>query len=509
MKAVLSTLLAALTCQAEAKKPNLIMFLIDDLGFNDFSWRSSDLNSAWENTNKLAEEGIKIEQYYSQQLCSPARGAFLTGRHPVRLGLTHGVLMMFQDWGIPFNESLISDKLQAEGYKTYGAGKWHVGYFSWNSIPPARGFDHFYGYMNGAEDYTTHVLGGYVDMMNDTQPDTSTQGTYSSILFQNEIEMRLKQHKALYSEDPFFVYYPMQTVHSPLEAMDQYKEMAPCNNSTQVPNADRVTYCGMARAADDAIGKTMTLVDELFGDEDTVIFIAGDNGGLPSAAGNNWPLRGQKGELWDGGVRNNAIVWSNNLIPDAMKGQTWNGGISSVMDIHATIRDLAGAKDKEGFPSDGFSLWTALTTNATSPRTELLHNIDPIDGSAAYRMDGWKLLVNCPNETWYPVPTSSQDYVNDPKMVKGTDVGDVVFPEHLKSTANSVQLFYVAWDPSETEDVSAKYPDVVKQIQDKIAAWSAQARPLINGWDSVDQAGRKQANTYGKLFPWNNDSLLH
>eukprot|EP01060_Flectonema_neradi_P032348 TRINITY_DN5123_c1_g5_i1.p1 TRINITY_DN5123_c1_g5~~TRINITY_DN5123_c1_g5_i1.p1 ORF type:complete len:511 (+),score=126.43 TRINITY_DN5123_c1_g5_i1:60-1592(+) len=507
LKTALAAAVATLVSQTEAKKPNLVFFLIDDMGFNDFGWRSSDISTAWENANKLANEGIKIEQYYTQQLCTPARGAFLTGRHPVRLGLTHGVLQPFQDWGIPFNESLIGEKLQKVGYKTYGAGKWHVGYFSWNSIPTSRGFDHFYGYMNGGEDYFTHVIQGYVDMMNDTEPDATTKNIYSSTLFQSEVEMRLKQHKALYSDSPFFLYYPMQTVHEPLEALDRYTAMTPCSNSEKVPNADRKTFCGLARAADDAIGKTMDLLNTLYKDEDTIVFFAGDNGGLPTAAGNNYPLRGHKAELWEGGVRNNAFIWSNTLIPDAMKGKTWNGGLSHIMDIHATIRNLAGAKDKEGFPSDGYDLWSVITTNATSPRTEILHNIDPIAGCSSYRMDGWKLLSGCPADTWYPLPTSDQDYRNNASMAKGTDVGDVVFPESMRASASDVQLFYIAYDPSETDDVSAKYPEVVKQIQGKIADWASQARPLVPGWNDVDPAGRKQANTYGKLFPWNNDSL--
>ena len=124
-----------------------------------------------------------------------------------------------------------------------------------------------------------------------------------------------------------------QTVHAPLEAMDIYKNSPQC---AAIPNADRQTFCGMAAAADDAIGNlTAVLIKEFEGD-DMIMVVGGDNGGMPQSAGNNFPLRGHKAELWEGGIRNNAIAWSPTLIPDAVKGSTFKGGLVHVMDWHGT-----------------------------------------------------------------------------------------------------------------------------------------------------------------------------
>ena len=101
------------------------MILIDDLGFNDFSWRSQDLSAAWPNVNRLAAEaGIKIDRYYTQPICTPCRGALMSGRYPIRLGLQGPVLGPGADWSLPTNETTIADKLRGAGYATHMVGKW-------------------------------------------------------------------------------------------------------------------------------------------------------------------------------------------------------------------------------------------------------------------------------------------------------------------------------------------------------------------------------------------------
>lgn len=290
----------ALVAPAESKKPHLLFILIDDLGFNDFPTRSSDLtDSVWPNVAKLIPEAVTIENYYTQPICTPTRGAFMTGRYPARLGLQHAVIAGFQDYGLPLDEVTLADKLKAEGYGTYAVGKWHLGAYNWESTPTYRGFDTFFGYWNGAEDHLTHEVQNLLDLhiqegTNHTAI-TDKSGTYSTYMFSSAMVDTIKAHKAG-SSAPGFFYYAMQNVHVPLEVPSSGDFESACSS---VVNADRKTYCSMAFLADEAIGNVTDAFKATFDGEDYVVVIAGDNGGSPQGAGNNMPLRGQKGQLWE------------------------------------------------------------------------------------------------------------------------------------------------------------------------------------------------------------------
>ena len=118
---------------------------------------TSDVAGAWPHVGALANESVRIATYYTTMLCTPTRGAFMTGRLPQRLGLHHGVIGGFQDYGLPANETTIADKLKGAGYATAHVGKWHLGLFSNASLPVSRGFDTQFGYLSGEEDYYTHA----------------------------------------------------------------------------------------------------------------------------------------------------------------------------------------------------------------------------------------------------------------------------------------------------------------------------------------------------------------
>ena len=244
----------------------------------------------------------------------------------------------------------------------------------------------------------------------------------------------------------------MQNVHVPLEAPSSGDFASRCSS---ISNADRKTYCQMASVADEAIGNVTKAFKTAFDGEDyvrvcvcvcvrvcmcvwggggvgggekeieeqrncegretegrgsmyshqnshilppQVVVIAGDNGGTPQGAGNNMPLRGQKAQLWEGGVRNNAIVWGSAL-PKASHGTVYDNGMVHVTDWHETFASLASAKTK-GKPVDGKNVWDAITTGSTSPRNEFLINYDPCSGHGscsgveyAYREGDYKLLV--------------------------------------------------------------------------------------------------------------------
>lgn len=422
---VLGTLATMST--AAVQPPHICFMLVDDLGFNDFSWRSSDLSEAWPNVNAMIPEfGIKIDTYYTQPICTPTRGAFMSGRYPIRLGLQGPVLKQGSDWALPENETTIADKLSEAGYKTHLVGKWHLGMYSTAVLPTGRGFSTSYGYFGGAEDYLTHS-GAYLDLTsidnttgkNILTPDHNETNVYSAGLFTSRAVSIVTKHAAEFPNNPLFLYFPMQTVHSPLEVPAIYTSRAPCANIT---NAQRKIFCGMAAAADESIGNLTKALHTALGDN-VLIVIAGDNGGMPGAAGNNFPLRGHKAEVFEGGIRNNAVVYSRSvsLVPEAMRGTTYKGGLVHVTDWHAAFAKLgAGGStsaggDSVGFPIDGIAgVFDAIAGNTTSPRKEFLVNIldDATAGGpvgAAYVEWPWKLYLKVDNATWTPVPTTAGD----------------------------------------------------------------------------------------------------
>jgi arylsulfatase B/arylsulfatase I/J len=486
-------LLSSLITAIASKAPHLVFILVDDMGYNDF-YSSTDISAAWSNVQKLAsDQCVKVDQYYTQPICTPTRGAFMSGRYPARLGLQHGVIAGAQNYGLPLDEVTLADKLHAAGYNTIGVGKWHLGMYNNASTPTQRGFNHFFGYYNGAEDYYTHEIGGYLDLHDDEVPNFDFNGTYGMDMFHDHVSDRISEHATTQSKDtPMFLYLPFQNVHSPLEAPAEYTEAEPCASIT---DANRKTFCGMAKAADEAIGKITTQIDSLFPKDDVVYVISGDNGGQTSAAGNNCPdfgkgkvcLRGQKGDLYEGGVRNNALLCSKTLIPDGMKGQTYSKGLVHITDWHATLRDLGGASDKGSKVVDGKNVFDAITSNADSPRTEFFINLDPCSGrqescagkESAYRFNGcvgddcgdWKYYDVHTALGWFPpvmeYKCSGRGGCEAPSSFSGSGT-----PSAFKASAADTgdQLFDLSSDPNEENNVAATYPEVVTELKSRIAA---------------------------------------
>lgn len=517
--------LSALAVSA-AKKPHLVFMLIDDMGFNDF-YQSTELGSAWREVAKLAQEDcVAIEHYYTQPICTPTRGAFMSGRMPVRLGLQHDVINGFQNYGLPLDEATLAEKLQDAGYNTVGVGKWHLGLYNNASLPTRRGFNRFYGYLNGMEDYYTHKVAGYLDLSDDGEVDYSKDGMYSTQFFAEITQQRIQEHKAQYPDKPLFLYVPMQNVHSPNEAPDAYVADASC---AHIENSERKTFCGMARVADEAIGNITATLAETFAGEDVVVVIGGDNGGAsegncPEYSQDGLCLRGRKATLWEGGIRNNALLCSKTLLPSSLKGQTYSKGLVHVMDWHATFRDLAGAKDKEGKPLDGLNVWDAIVADEDSPRKEFLVNIDPCSGhgtcsgeESAFRFQGcvdtdcgdWK-LVDTPSGTgWIPVvdiyQCSGHGGCEAPSSWSGSEK-----PAAYRDPSDwGVQLFNLSEDPNEETNLAAVYPNVLAYMQGRVAAIKAEDDlvdpcnvPPSGTCSSDDPNGKEVAEQHGAWFPW-------
>jgi len=516
------------------KKPHLVFILVDDMGFNDF-YQSTELGSAWREVTKLAQEDcVAIEHYYTQPICTPTRGAFMSGRMPVRLGLNHGVISGFQNYGLPLDEATLADKLQEAGYNTIGVGKWHLGMYNNASTPTRRGFNHFYGYLNGMEDYYTHKVDGYLDLNDDGVVDYSKDGMYSTQFFAELTQQRIREHKSGHPDTPLFLYVPMQNVHSPNEAPDSYVNDEGC---AQVQNSQRKIFCGMARAADEVIGNITTTLAETFPGEDVVVVIGGDNGGqgngnCPEYSKDGLCLRGAKGSLWEGGIRNHALLCSKTLLPSSVKGQTYSKGLVHVMDWHATFRDLAGAADKEK-TVDGLNVWDAIVADTDSPRKEFFVNVDPCSGhgacageEAAFRYQGcvegdsskdcgdWKLVDTPTGTGWIPITDVYQCSGHGGCEAPSDWSGSGKPQAYSEPSDWGVQLFDLETDPNEETNLAATYPQVVSYMQKRISElkaeedWIDPCNVPSGSCAATDPNGEKVAEEHGAWFPWADDPTI-
>ena len=321
--------------------PNVVVIVADDLGYNDVSWHNPDIISP--NLEKLAKDGIILENHYVSQ-CSASRSALLTGYHPIHTGMQHSVIENQQPTGLYTNFTLMSEYFHDIGYKTHMVGKWHLGFCHEDYLPLKRGFETFYGFYIGGENYYVHCDGATVgdtgvhgyDFRDQDELDVSALGTYSTKLFADRAVKIIDDHVETHCNDysiigacyPMFMFLPFQSVHYPIEVPKEYSDLYP-----NIKKESRRIYSGMVSAMDDAIG---TVVDKLNSTallDNTIIVFLSDNGAHAYLGGNNYPLRGNKYTLWEGGTKSVSFIYSTML---ENKGTT-NNELFSVTDWLPTL----------------------------------------------------------------------------------------------------------------------------------------------------------------------------
>eukprot|EP01084_Bolivina_argentea_P312131 540363_1 len=302
--------LATLSINVSIALPNILFILIDDLGWNDISYHNgSDYSTP--NIDKLASNALQLNNYYIQHICSPTRSAFISGQYPVHTGLQHGVITAGCPYGLSLNLTIIPQDLKRVGYKNHIIGKWHLGFFTPQHTPLYRGFDTHLGYLEGIEDYYVHnhtqtngadTISGY-DLRNGTHMPIMRNGSYSTYMYGNETLRILKQYdQNPTNNNPFFIYLPFQAIHGPLQA-PQY--IIDSFNKT-ITNQKRRTLAAMTTVLDDVIGQIVTFLQtestkKLW--DDLILIFSTDNGGPVGESNSNFPLRGSKATLWEGGVK--------------------------------------------------------------------------------------------------------------------------------------------------------------------------------------------------------------
>lgn len=503
--------------------PHVVLFLIDDQGFNDMGAGSSDLSWATPRLEALADGGVRLTRYYSMHLCTPARAALLTGRYPANTGMQHSMLSGNEPWGLPLNETVWPEYAQSTGgYEPVMVGKWHLGHYNDAYLPTSRGFTSFFGYYSGFEDHFDHVsevsfcamdgAGCWFDLKNGTTPVTNRTGQYGLYV------LRDVATEAIRSRDntrPLLLYFASPTVHMPVQTPPLpdggwYEEKL-----AAVPNAERRAFAAATVATDLVAGDVVDALRETGHWDSTIFVCASDNGAQPqvSGAGSNWPLRGMKGYYFEGGVRTHAFVHSKLLGMTDASGERKYSGLFHVTDWLPTLVYGAAGKGVPAGVFDGVDHWAQLRDCAVrgncasaSPRTELLVNADDYScypnataaeceagaseyPTGAYVNGSLKLLVNAVWMPRWPVPG---------------EVGaapDTAYSDWSSGVERDM-LFNVVADVTESADLKAELPEVYAAMRERFDALNAAAATPAYCGASDNAAATSVMDETHFLGPW-------
>ncbi|MDA1068467.1 MAG: arylsulfatase [Verrucomicrobia bacterium] len=431
-----SLLLSRLMLTAET--PHIVIFLADDLGWKDVGFHGSEIETP--HIDKLASEGIQLDRFYVQPICSPTRGALMSGKYPFNLGLQVDVIRPWDVYGLNLEEKILPQFFKQAGYATAIVGKWHLGLSKQAFLPQNRGFDYQYGHYLGMIDYFTHDrLGGIDWHRNGTL--VKEEG-YTTDLMANEAVRLIKQHNA---DQPLFLYMPFNAPHTPLQVTETYEK-----KYAHIKDPSRRTFAGMVDCMDVAIGRVLAALELQGMRDNTLVMFSSDNGGRIRFGADNGKLRGGKKELFEGGIRVPTVIhW-----PGKLEGGKTVTEVIHVVDVLPTLVGIIG----QAVPAiDGMDVMPILK-GAKQTRTEVPLHIAP-DRSAL--LDGkWKLVIGAEE----PVDGVSSDVVH---------------------------LFDVKADPFEHNDLKDLHPKVVKKmmaiIEDYLAASVEPHGDASNGETSVPE----------------------
>ncbi len=378
-----------------AEHPNVVIFLADDLGWKDTGFQGSEGQTP--TLDRLCREGVRFTNLYAFPLCSPTRSALMTGRNPARLGLGYTVVRPWSTYGLSPSETTMADVFRAAGYQTAVTGKWHLGHTNVAHLPRSRGFDHFYGHLNGAIDYFTHERDGGIDWQRNGS--ALREEGYSTDLVAVEADRWIAARD---KRRPFFLYMPWNAPHGPLQAPENLLK-----KYSAIKDKKRQTYLAMVDALDSGIGRVLHRLELEKVLDNTLVLFLSDNGGSLPAGGNNGPLRSGKSNVYEGGIRVPGLAyWPGKLKPAAC------AQMLTVYDLLPTLTAACGIPAKTRQPLDGMNHWPAIQGSAApQPRRNLLFCVQPDSGPRQHALrDGpWKLIrigqapCDVPQESLYNI----------------------------------------------------------------------------------------------------------
>lgn len=413
---------------ADETRPNIVMILIDDMGYADLScYGSKTIRTP--NIDRLAADGMRFTDFHSNgAVCSPTRAAFLTGRYPQRSGI-EAAIGFVRDEGVPLEATMVSEVLRAASYRTAVFGKWHVGHVA-HFGPNDQGFDQS-RCSNNNPDYHSHVSrDGNVDWYKD-QKLADEPGYLVDIVTKHATRF-IAENKAR----PFFLYVPHLAGHFPYQGRSD----PPHRTTGRTWDGDdrygplskgerKRAYREMIEAVDDSVRQIVGALESAGVRERTLIVVNSDNGGYLSVS-DNGPYRGEKGDLFEGGHRVAAIAnW-----PGRIKAGVTSAVTAMTADLMPTFISIAKAPHPAGLVLDGVDLSGVLFRGESLPERALYwRDAD----EKAVRLGPWKLIVQ----------------------------------------ENGTSLFNLERDPGEARDLAAVEPERVRALGAKLTAWEADVGP--------------------------------
>lgn len=427
--------------QADSKKdrPNIILILIDDLGYADLGCYGSKVNKT-PHIDQLASESLLFTDFHSNgPMCTPTRAALLTGRYQNRFGRKFEAAISGKtdyDKGLPLDAYTIPEALKKAGYATGMFGKWHLGYQP-PYIPTNQGFDEFRGLTSGDGDHHSHIdRSGRKDWWKNENIEME-KGYSVDLLTKHSVDF-IKRHR----NEPFFLYLPHLAIHFPWQGPDDkgyrvegmgYHNLTKLGDLKDKNIGPQVKK--MVEAVDGSVGRILDTLKELNLEENTIVIFTSDNGGYQTYEGghhnisNNGVFRGQKTDVWEGGHRVPALIrWPGKIKPGSVTHET-----TMTFDIFPTLLDLTELSSTAGPDKmDGISLAPLLLEGENPPERTLFWRMRSLK---AVRKGPWKLVITGPKE---------------------------------------IALYNLDDDPGEKTDLSEKHPQILEQLQTELKDWETE-----------------------------------
>jgi arylsulfatase A-like enzyme len=448
------SLLIAPTHAAATPRPNIVLMVADDMGYGDSSayWKT-DLQTP--EMDAIGRKGIRFTQFRVNPLCAPTRASIMTGLYSVESGMWRGPGENSGEKEAADGDDtrakrikdeflLLPQYLKAAGYTTGIFGKWHLGTDP-KSLPNARGFDEFTGFLGGAHPYWL-ARNSRIQHNGKPLPATDSSTNYTTDLFADHAIAFIKANR----ERPFFCYVPFNAVHGPMRSDDRPTDSGKPGWLAKYEKLGiaqpRRDYNAVMSHCDQRAGDIVKTLRALGLEERTLVIFISDNGGiLEKYPSNNGPLRGGKGQTYEGGIRVPAVMQWPGVIP----ANSVSHASAIHFDLFSTILDAAGVPlpEKNGrFPLRGVSLMPHLRSGGKTPLPDRYLFWDLYGEVGALHGD-WKMVGEIGNHHGR-------------------------FDRAAEETEKAqFRLYNLAEDLGEKQDLAAKHPDIYRDLKARHLEW--------------------------------------
>lgn len=480
------TAMERLPASNPAEGMNVVVIVADDLGWRDVGFQGSTFYQT-PVLDRLASRGMRFTQGYSAcQVCSPSRASLMTGRWPTHHGITDYIGAAWgENWKrntlslparyqqqLAADETTLAERFQAAGYRTFFAGKWHLG--GEGSMPTDHGFE-----INRGGNSTGTPAGGFFAPFENPQLADREPGESLTLRLGEETAEFIKQH----SSEPFFAYLSFYAVHAPVQTTRQrwtkYRDIAASGPEVDArflidrtlpvrQVQDHPVYAGMIETMDEAIGMVVSAIEEQGLSDQTVIVFTSDNGGVSSGdayATSNLPLRGGKGRQWEGGLRVPLLY----VVPGVTDEASECDQVASGLDLVPTLAELCGLGTTQD-QVDGVSLLPALKGESLPARDLFWHY-------PHYGNQGGEPSSIVQRERW--------------KLIRYHEDG-------------REELYDLKVDPSETTDLRESEPARASELSTRLTEWlerTGALMPVANPNFSAELAEREAVRIREQLLP--------